>query len=264
MNALFADTLKKLRAERGLSQRELATRMYVTRSTVARWENGSRLPDAVMMSRLAEGLGVDVGTLLSAATESDEVPNVIMVDDRKIILAGGLPVLEEVMPNATVVGFTRPAEAIEYAKGNRVSLAFLDIELGNVNGLDLCRALLEINPRTNVVFLTAYAEYSLDAWGTGASGFMVKPITQEGVREQLERLRYPFSTDANRGRISRSSFAKYNTESETPPIRTVTKEELDALTESDLEKEKDVKLDLDDLDEAVGGRFGFLNIFNRR
>ena len=264
MNALFADMLKKLRTERGLSQRELATRMFVTRSTVARWENGSRLPDAVMMSRLAECLGVDVGTLLSAATEGDEAPNVIMVDDRKVILTGGLPVLEEVMPNATVVGFTRPAEAIEYARGNRVALAFLDIELGKANGLDLCRDLLEINPRTNVVFLTAYAEYSLDAWGTGASGFMVKPITQEGVREQLERLRYPFSTDANRGRISRSSFAKHNTEFKAPPIRTMTRGELDASAEGDLEKEKGAKLDLDDLEEAVGGRFAFLNIFNRK
>ena len=194
MNARFADTLKKLRAENGLSQRELGKQIYVTRSTIARWENGSRLPDAVMMSRLAQCLGVDVGVLLSAAAESDEIPNVILVDDRKIVLTGGLPVLEEVMPNATVVGFTRPAEAIEYARGNRVALAFLDIELGNMSGLDLCRTLLEINPQTNVVFLTAYAEYSLDAWSTGASGFIVKPITQEGVREQLEHLRHPFST----------------------------------------------------------------------
>ncbi len=194
MNSTFAESLKMLRMENGLSQRELAERMYVTRSTVARWENGSRLPDASMMSRLAHSLGVDYSTLLSAAAASDTVPNVIMVDDRKIILAGGLPVLEEVMPDATVVGFSRPSEAIEYAKGNRVALAFLDIELGRTSGLDLCRTLLDINPRTNVVFLTAYAEYSLDAWNTGASGFMVKPITPDGVREQLERLRYPFST----------------------------------------------------------------------
>ena len=194
MNSTFAESLKMLRMENGLSQRELAERMYVTRSTVARWENGSRLPDASMMSRLAHSLGVDYSTLLSAAAASDTIPNVIMVDDRKIILAGGLPVLEEVMPDATVVGFSRPSEAIEYAKGNRVALAFLDIELGRTSGLDLCRTLLDINPRTNVVFLTAYAEYSLDAWNTGASGFMVKPITPDGVREQLERLRYPFST----------------------------------------------------------------------
>ena len=262
MNTHFADTLRKLRIDRDLSQRELAEMMYVTRSTVARWENGSRLPDAMMMSRLAECLDVSVGALLAAA-EGEEAPNVIMVDDRKVILTGGLPILEEVMPNATVVGFTRPAEAVEYAKGNRVALAFLDIELGKTSGLDLCRELLEINPRTNVVFLTAYAEYSLDAWDTGASGFMVKPITQEGVREQLGRLRYPFSTNANRERVSRSSSAKCNAETKTPPVHTATKEELGALTEGGLEEGKGVRLDLDDLDEAVGGRLSFLNIFNR-
>lgn len=193
MNAFFADTLKRLRAEKGLSQRELAERMYVTRSTVARWENGSRLPDATMISRIAECLSVNVGTLLSAAAESDESPIVIMVDDRKVVLSGSLPILEKVMPNAMVVGFTRPTEAVEYARRNPVALAFLDIELGNTSGLDLCRTLIDINPRMNVVFLTAYAEYSLDAWSTGASGFMVKPITPEDVRKQLEHLRYPFS-----------------------------------------------------------------------
>ena len=193
MSMLFAETLKKLRTEKGLSQREMAEQVFVTRSTVARWENGSRLPDAAMISRLSKCLDVDAGTLLSAAAESDDAPNVIMVDDRKIILTGGLPVLEEVMPSAIVTGFTRPSEAIEYAKANRVALAFLDIEMGKTSGLDLCRTLLEINPRTNVVYLTAYGDYAIDAWNTGASGFMLKPITPEGIQLQLKNLRYPFS-----------------------------------------------------------------------
>lgn len=194
MSQLFSDTLKKLRTEKGISQQALAEKMYVTRSTVARWESGSRLPDAVMISRISEVLGADVNMLLLAAAQSDECPNIIMVDDRKIILNGGLPILEEVMPNATVTGFTDTSEAIEYAKANRIALAFLDIELRNKSGLDLCRDLLEINPHTNVVFLTAYSEYAFDAWSTGASGFMLKPITTQGVRDQLQNLRYPFWT----------------------------------------------------------------------
>ena len=194
MSRFFSDALRKLRTEKGLSQQALAKKLYVTRPTVARWESGSRLPDAVMISQLSTVLGVDVNELLHAVTQSDEHPNVIMVDDRKPILAGGLPVVEKVMPNAAVIGFTNASEAIEYAKENRVALAFLDIELRNTSGLELCHKLLKINPRTNVVFLTAYSEYSLDAWSTGASGFMLKPITPEGVREQLKNLRYPFLT----------------------------------------------------------------------
>ena len=191
MNTLFAETLRKLRNERGLSQRELGNLLFVNHSTVARWENGTRLPDAAMISRLAKCLGVDTNTLFRLAAESEESPNVIMVEDSKVILTEGLTILGDVMPNATITGFIWPLEAIEYAKSNRIALAVLDIELGTASGLDLCRTLLEINPRTNVVFLTAYPDYSLDAWNTDACGFMVKPLTPESVREQLKKLRYP-------------------------------------------------------------------------
>ncbi|MBR0267692.1 MAG: helix-turn-helix domain-containing protein [Clostridia bacterium] len=197
MNTLFAETLKKLRKEKGLSQIQLGKQMFVNNSTIARWENGSRLPDAAMIARLSRVLGVDVSTLLSMAAESSESPNIIMVDDSEVLLTDNLSVLEEVMPNATITGFIWPQEAIEYAKSNPISLAILDIELGTASGLDLCRTLLEINPRTNVVYLTAYPDYSLDAWETKASGFMVKPLTPENVRKQLDMLRYPLQRGAD-------------------------------------------------------------------
>ena len=194
MNALLSETLRKLREKRGYSQKQLGDLLFVNHSTVARWESGSRLPDATMITRLSKVLDVDVNTLLSAAVVSDESPNVILVDDSKVILSDGVAVLEEVLPNATITGFIWPQEAIDYAKTNRVALAILDIELGTASGFDLCRRLLEINPCTNIVFLTAYPDYALDAWETGASGFVVKPLTPERVREQLKKLRFPFST----------------------------------------------------------------------
>ena len=195
MNLIFAETLRKLREERGLTQSQLGEQMFVNHSTIARWESGSRLPDAAMTVRLAKALGVDVNELFQLAAQSEESPNVILVDDSSPILTDGVAVLEEVLPNATITGFIWPKEAIEYAKANRIALAILDIELGTASGLDLCRTLLEINPRTNVVFLTAYPDYSLDAWKTEAVGFMVKPLTPEGVRQQLQKLRYPFTTE---------------------------------------------------------------------
>ena len=194
MDQKFSDVLKKLRKDKGLSQQELADSFYVTRATVSRWESGIRLPDVVMISRIARILDVDVNMLLAAAERSDDSPNVILVDDRKLILKSGLPVLEEVLPSAKLAGFTDADEAVKFAKANRVALAFLDIELRDTSGIELCRKLLDVNPHTNVVFLTAYSEYSLDAWNTGAIGFMLKPITVEGVREQLKKLRYPFWT----------------------------------------------------------------------
>jgi DNA-binding LytR/AlgR family response regulator len=166
--------------------------MFVNHSTIARWENGSRLPDAAMILRLAKCLDVEANTLLQLVAQSEESPNIIMVDDSKVILSEGMAILEETLPYATITGFIWPLEAIEYAKMHRVALAVLDIELGTASGLDLCQTLLEINPRTNIVFLTAYADYSLDAWKTGASGFILKPMTLEGIEEQLSKLRYPF------------------------------------------------------------------------
>ena len=193
MNTLFAETVRKLRMEKGLSQVQLGNKLFVNGSTVTRWENGSRLPDAAMIARLARVLEVDVGLLLTTASESDETPNIIIVDDNKAVISDSLFVLEQVVPNASITGFSGPRKAVEYAKVNRIDLAILDIELGTSSGLDLCRALLEINPCTNVIYLTAYPDYSLDAWDTGACGFMVKPMTPEGVRRQLKMLRHPIS-----------------------------------------------------------------------
>ena len=93
MNRLFAETLRKLRTERGISQSQLGKQLFVNHSTVARWESGSRLPDASMIPRLADALGVDANTLFNLAARSDENPNVILVDDSRVILTDGLLVL---------------------------------------------------------------------------------------------------------------------------------------------------------------------------
>ena len=193
MNTLFADTLRSLRTKKGLSQNQLANLMFVNNTTISKWESGSRLPDAAMITRLARVLEVDVGTLFATVSESDESPNIIMVEDNKPILTYNLLILEEAVSNAMITGFHWPQEAIEYAKANRIDLAILDIELGTASGLDLCRSLLAINPCTRVIYLTAYPDYALEAWDTDACGFLVKPLTPEGVRKQLKKLGYPFS-----------------------------------------------------------------------
>ena len=192
MSMSFGESLRRLRMEKGLSQQRLSEILFVDRSTIVRWETGSRTPDVLLLSRIADSLGVDVRLLLCAAAESaPDKPDGILVDDARIALSGSLPVLEAVMPEAAITGFTRPSDAIEFARSNRIALAFLDIEMGKISGLALCRELLEISPHTNVVFLTAYAEYSFDAWDTGACGFLLKPLSAQSVRGQLGRLRYP-------------------------------------------------------------------------
>ena len=63
--------------------------------------------------------------------------------------------------------------------------------MGRISGLDVCRELLEIDPRMNVIFVTGYREYALDAWETGACGFLIKPLTVDKIRQRLSALRFP-------------------------------------------------------------------------
>ena len=194
MNNTFAETLRQIRTERNYSQQSLAEKLCVDRSTIAGWETGRRLPDATLIRRLSECLNVDIAILMNAAGMDKENLNVILLDDEKIILKGGIPILEKVLPDVSITGFTKPSEALAFARNNQIFLAFLDIEIGKTSGLDVCTKLLEINPHTNVVFLTAYMEHAFDAWDTGACGFLLKPLSEEAVRRQLGKLRYPIRT----------------------------------------------------------------------
>lgn len=191
MVLLFGETLRHLRTEKGLSQQQLADRLHVERASVTNWEAGRRIPSIDMLFQIAEALEVDAATLLAAAGERSEVPNVLLLDDEPIILDGSIPVLRELMPKANVIGFTKSLEALTFFRENPVALVFLDIELARSSGLELCRQMLALRPHTNVIFLTAYPEYSIDAWNVGASGFLLKPLDADEVRRELSRLRYP-------------------------------------------------------------------------
>lgn len=191
MTTSFGETLRRLRTEKGLSQQQLAVRLHMERPSVANWEAGRRMPDAATVYQIAEALSVDSSALLSAADDSCEASNVLLVDDEPLIVTGGIPALQEAMPNANVVGFTKPSQALAFFSENPVALAFLDIELGRTSGLELCREMLRLRPRTNVIYLTAFREYAFDAWDTGACGYLLKPLETETVRAQLSRLRYP-------------------------------------------------------------------------
>ena len=164
MSESFAEKLRKIRTAKNITQQQLASIMYVDRSSIARWENGSRIPDLILLQRLARCLNVDTSVFFP-----DEMPeqlSVIILDDEPLILNGELKVLSGILPTAEIIGFTKPSEAIEYAKGRQINIAFVDIEMGKTNGFDVCQELNTINPSINVIFLTAYPDYSLKAWET--------------------------------------------------------------------------------------------------
>ena len=191
MPILFAELLRKRRIEKGLSQQKLADMIHVDRTTLSGWETGRRLPDAAMISLLSKALQVDIAVFLRASEKPAKAQNVIVLDDEKIILNGEIEILRQVLPGADVHGFTEPAEAKAFLQKNKVQLAILDIEMGQISGFDVCQSFLEIDPLLNVFFLTAYPQYSLRAWKTGACGFLEKPLNAHDVRMQFARLRRP-------------------------------------------------------------------------
>ena len=60
------DAIRALRMEKGLSQDELAERVFVTRQAVSRWETGETVPNTETLKLLSEQFGVSINALLGA------------------------------------------------------------------------------------------------------------------------------------------------------------------------------------------------------
>ncbi len=189
----FAAKIRELRAAKEISQQQLAEQMMVSRSAVSMWELGTRLPDVSMLGRLAECLGVELHVLLDVVQGApSEIVNILVVEDIPTLLQGNIGMIQDVVPGASIVGFESGPDALAYAQSNRVSIAFLDIELDEeMNGLELARRLLEIHPHTDVIFLTNYVEYLAQATYDHCSGYILKPLSRERIRHELSNLRFP-------------------------------------------------------------------------
>lgn len=116
---------------------------------------------------------------------------IIVVDDEKPILQMMQKRLQEVAPESEVTFFDRSTEALEYVKKNEVDVAFLDIRMPVIGGVELAKELKKINPLINVVFCTAYTEYMPAAIDLHASGYLLKPVTAEAVEKALQNLLHP-------------------------------------------------------------------------
>ena len=92
-------------------------------------------------------------------------------------------------------------QILEIYDRDHPQILILDIEMPGINGLEAARAIREKDTSCSIIFLTAYADYSLDAWQTGASGFILKPMTPESLKEQMNKLRYPLSMAGAEDRV---------------------------------------------------------------
>lgn len=116
---------------------------------------------------------------------------IIVVDDEKLVLMGETDLIRRCAPEAEVRSFDLPEDAMEYLSREPVDVAFLDFEMPRCHGLTLARRMKAIHPRLNIVFATAYSSFYEGAMKLRASGYLLKPLQEDRVREELENLRYP-------------------------------------------------------------------------
>lgn len=114
----------------------------------------------------------------------------ITVDDRQLVIDMMLRILAQVDPQGEPLGVTNPDEALHITSKTPVDVAFLDIEMPRMGGMDLARAIQEQNPCVNIVFVTSFEKYAVEAFGVHASGYLLKPMTKASVADALAHLRY--------------------------------------------------------------------------
>lgn len=117
--------------------------------------------------------------------------NTLIVDDRQLAVNAMKKIMERINPEGIHIGVNSAEEALEILNSKLIDVAFLDVEMPGFNGMNLARYMKTLSPNTNVVFVTGHSEYALEAHEVYASGFLLKPVDEEDVRNALSHLRYP-------------------------------------------------------------------------
>jgi DNA-binding LytR/AlgR family response regulator len=81
------------------------------------------------------------------------------------------------------------AEAVAIARDRRYDVVFLDVEMPGATGLDVAPHMRERGDPPAVVFVTAHAEYAVDAFAVEAFDYLLKPVDPERLARVVERLR---------------------------------------------------------------------------
>ncbi|MCH5273512.1 MAG: response regulator [Lachnospiraceae bacterium] len=116
---------------------------------------------------------------------------VLIVDDEPMMPEKMKSIVEEVRPEAEITCADNYIGALKAAEHTVYEVAFLDIEMPGMNGLELARRLKEIYPDINIIFATSHSEYAVEAFAMCASGYLLKPIQKKNVEEAFNNLRKP-------------------------------------------------------------------------
>ena len=112
----------------------------------------------------------------------------MVVDDEAPARSELKYLLEESGRVDLIVEATSAREAVEKLMEVRVDVMFLDISMPKTNGMQLAEALHKLKNPPQVVFVTAYSEYALDAFGVDATDYLMKPVETDRLAQALDKI----------------------------------------------------------------------------
>lgn len=133
----------------------------------------------------------------------------LVVDDKAMPRKVLYRAVAEADPTADVVACASATEVLGLPDVASFDVAFLDVDMPGMNGIDLARELKRRNPHINIIFATGYDEYMADAFSLHSSGYLMKPITTASVADELHNLRFPVADTADEGKLVVRCFGNF-------------------------------------------------------
>lgn len=117
------------------------------------------------------------------------MPDCVIAEDEELLRDALRSLLADAWPELRVVASCEDGgAALEAIAEHRPQVAFLDIRMPGLTGLEVAAATAEASPETQVVFVTAYDQYAIDAFERGAVDYLLKPIAPERLAATVQRL----------------------------------------------------------------------------
>ncbi|HIW33750.1 MAG TPA: response regulator [Candidatus Paenibacillus intestinavium] len=113
---------------------------------------------------------------------------VILVDDEQLALLSMEKMLNDLEGLEVIGKYMNAIIAIEQIVLTQPDAVFLDIEMPEVNGLDVAAIIQEQSPATEIIFVTAYDQYALDAFNVQAMDYLLKPFSSGRLKKTIELL----------------------------------------------------------------------------
>ena len=122
----------------------------------------------------------------------------VIAEDEALLRQSLLAALGKAWPQLDIVAECEDgASALEAIVEHRPEVAFLDIRMPGLTGLEVATAAAEACPATQVVFVTAYDQYAVDAFERGAIDYLLKPIAAERLEGTVQRVQARIATGQN-------------------------------------------------------------------